>query len=54
VTAASARTLALRLACRALPAALLLWAGASKALDRQASILAVDGGEPGRDVARRR
>lgn len=36
-------TLALRLTCRLLPAALLLWAGLTKALDRQGSILAVDG-----------
>lgn len=31
-----------RLACRLVPAGLLLWAGLAKALDRQASILAVD------------
>lgn len=32
----------LRLTCRFLPAALLLWAGVTKAFDRQGSILAVD------------
>jgi uncharacterized membrane protein YphA (DoxX/SURF4 family) len=31
-----------RLACRLVPAALLLWAGMAKALDRQGSILSVD------------
>lgn len=35
-------TLVLRLTCRLLPASLLLWAGVTKALDRQGSILAVD------------
>jgi uncharacterized membrane protein YphA (DoxX/SURF4 family) len=33
---------ALNLLCRALPAALLLWAGLAKAFDRQGSILSVD------------
>jgi uncharacterized membrane protein YphA (DoxX/SURF4 family) len=37
-----APTLALRLTCRLLPAALLLWAGLTKVFDRQGSILAVD------------
>lgn len=32
----------LRLACRLLPAGLLLWAGLAKAFDRQGSIVAVD------------
>lgn len=35
-------TLVLRLACRLLPASLLLWAGLTKAFDPQGSILAVD------------
>ena len=37
-----ALSLAARLLARALPAALLLWAGSAKAFDRQGSILAVD------------
>lgn len=36
------RSTTLRLTCRLLPAALLLWAGLGKAFDRQGSILAVD------------
>jgi uncharacterized membrane protein YphA (DoxX/SURF4 family) len=38
----SALSLAVRLTCRLVPAALLLWAGLAKAFDRQDSILAVD------------
>lgn len=37
-----ALSIAWRLACRLVPAGLLLWAGVAKALDRQGSILAVD------------
>jgi uncharacterized membrane protein YphA (DoxX/SURF4 family) len=36
------RVLALRLACRGLPAVVLLWAGLAKSFDRQTAILAVD------------